>query len=113
MLPLEDLGLEIGFEPAETFTLSLHETIDLGNEAPGLCKFWGKAKFLLVNGYGEVEKDDYYLFNVFAVSEGEAKQKITDYFKELNSEAGRQGMDLELELGDVFVKNVSNLSPSN
>lgn len=113
MLPLEDLGLEIGFERAETFTISFHETIDLGNDSSGLCKFWGKAKFLLLNGYGEVEKDDYYLFNVFAVSEAEAKQKITDYFKELNSEAERQGMDIELELGDVFVKNISNPSPSN
>ena len=113
MLPFEDLVLDIGPEPLETFTISPHETIDLGNESPGLCKFWAKAKFLLLNGYGEIEKDDYYLFNVFAVSEAETKQKITDYFKELNSEARRQGMDIELGLGEIFVKNISNPSPSN
>lgn len=113
MLPIEDLGLEIGFEPAETYTLSLHEPIDIGEEASGLRKFWGKAKFLLLNGDGEVEKDDYFLFNVFAASESTAKQKITDYFKELNSEAEKQGMDIELELGDVVVMTIYNPTLSN
>jgi hypothetical protein len=108
---LEDLGLEIGStEPVVTYTIHspLHEPIEIGEDAQGLNRFWGRAKYLLLNDLGEVEKDDFFIFNIFATSESEAKCKIETYFQQINSRAEQQCMDIELELVDVSIKNLSS-----
>ena len=116
MKHLEDVGLCFDLESAEKITLnSRHYTPidDIGEEAPGFCKFCVKARYLLINEVGEVETDDYLLFNVFASSESDAKQKIADYFKKLNDEAEKQDFEVELIEVNVWIRDGSVNGESN
>lgn len=74
----------------------IHDPIDIGEEGAECFKYRARANFVAFNGRGEYECKDYLVFNIFALSEVDARQKVGDFFKTLNSDAERQGMDIEI-----------------
>lgn len=80
----------------------LHDPIVIGESKERLRQFWAKAIYVLLDN-GEVEKEDFFIFNVFSASDTEAREKIAEYFKDLNSKAEAQCLDLELDVLDVVV----------
>lgn len=92
----------------------LHDPIVIGEPSDGARQFWGKATYLLMDDSGEVEKEDFFIFNVFSATDAEAQEKITEYFKDLNSKAEAQCLDLELDLLDIVLmeRNINKVKES-
>lgn len=103
---LEDLGVDMDTIPSETHVIydPLHDPIVIGESIEGMSKFWVKVDYLAVDDSGYIEKDDFLIFHVFAASEADMKQKISEYFESLNYDAEKEG--LEFEIANIVVKQI-------
>lgn len=103
---LEELDMNMDIVPAELIRMPAEsDPIDIGEEGPELSKFRATARILASNDQGSERIN--LNFHVFAHTESDARQKVTDYIQELNTDAEQEGMDLEIEIKSIFVEPMS------
>ena len=102
----EDIGINMDTVPSESHIIedALHDPIIIGESTNGMFKFWGKVDFLAVDDSGEIQKEDFLIFHVFAASEADVEQKINEYFESLNRDAEEKG--LEFEISNIRVRQI-------
>ena len=98
MVLVEDTGMWIGTEPAETRTISgpLFDDV-IGDYAEGLKEFKANVKVAVFDGAGEFDCERYGVLSVFADTLDNAKAKVSAYIKSIDSRAETEGLDCGIE----------------